>query len=139
MPLQSGDRILTGRSEYGSAVLAYLQLAQRKGVEVVVVPNDDSGQIDVASLADLIDERTKLIGLTWVPTAGGLVNLAADVGRIDAGGADLPAGVGPADHGEIDPVDHRRDLAPAHGGGGSRLLLAGHGAMVAQRPAARAR
>ncbi|HET7666809.1 MAG TPA: aminotransferase class V-fold PLP-dependent enzyme [Mycobacterium sp.] len=82
MPLQSGDRILTGRSEYGSAVLAYLQLAQRKGVEVVVVPNDDSGQIDVASLADLIDERTKLIGLTWVPTAGGLVNPAADVGRI---------------------------------------------------------
>ena len=30
VPLQSGDRILTGRNEYGSAVLAYLQLAQRK-------------------------------------------------------------------------------------------------------------
>jgi selenocysteine lyase/cysteine desulfurase len=79
---QAGDRILTGRNEYGSAVLAYLQLAQRTGVEVVVVPNDDSGQIDVAALADLIDERTKLIGLTWVPTAGGLVNPAAVVGRL---------------------------------------------------------
>ena len=82
VPLQAGDRILTARNEYGSAVLAYLQLAQRTGAKVVVVPNDDSGQIDVAALADLIDERTKLIGLTWVPTAGGLVNPGADVGRL---------------------------------------------------------
>ena len=82
VPLQAGDRILTGRNEYGSAVLAYLQLAQRTGAEVVVVPDDDSGQIDVAALADLIDERTRLIGLTWVPTAGGLVNPAAEVGRL---------------------------------------------------------
>src|SRR4029077_9469930 len=82
VPLGSGDRILTGRNEYGSAVLAYLQLAQRTGAELVVVPNDGSGQIDVAALADLIDERTRMIGLTWVPTAGGLVNPAAEVGRL---------------------------------------------------------
>ena len=67
VPFQAGDRILTGRNEYGSAVLAYLHLAQRTGAEVVVVPDDDAGQIDVAALADLIDERTRLIGLTWVP------------------------------------------------------------------------
>jgi selenocysteine lyase/cysteine desulfurase len=82
VPLAAADRILTGRSEYGSNVLAYLQVSQRTGAEVVVVPDDDSGQIDVAALTDLIDERTKLIGLSWVPTAGGLVNPAAEVGRI---------------------------------------------------------
>src|SRR6478609_9592563 len=85
VPLGAGDRILTGRNEYGSAVLAYLQLAQRTGAEVVVVPDDDSGQIDVAALADLVDERTRMIGLTWVPTAGGLVNPAAEVGATRAG------------------------------------------------------
>lgn len=82
VPLEAGDRILTGRNEYGSAVLAYLQLVQRTGAEVVVVPDDDTGQIDLAALADLIDARTKLIGLTWVPTAGGQVNPAAEVGRL---------------------------------------------------------
>ncbi|MFI1992706.1 aminotransferase class V-fold PLP-dependent enzyme [Actinoplanes sp. NPDC020271] len=82
VPLRAGDRVLTGRNEYGSNVLSYLHLARRTGAEIVVVPNDASGQIDTYALAGLIDERTKLIGLTHVPTAGGLVNPAAEVGRI---------------------------------------------------------
>lgn len=82
LPLRAGDRILTGRSEYGSSVLAYWQVAARTGVEVVAVPNDSTGQIDTEALRQLADERTRLIGLTWVPTSGGLVNPAAEVGRI---------------------------------------------------------
>ena len=82
VPLRPGDRILTGIGEYGSSVLAYWQVAARTGAELVVVPNDATGQIDLDALADLVDERTKLIGLTWVPTSGGLVNPAAAVGRI---------------------------------------------------------
>lgn len=82
VPLGPGDRILTGRAEYGSNVLAYLQVAQRTGAEVVVVPNDESGQLDTAALAELVDERTRFIGLSHVPTSGGLVNPAAEVGRI---------------------------------------------------------
>jgi selenocysteine lyase/cysteine desulfurase len=82
VPLRAGDRILTGRAEYGSNVLAYLQVAQRTGAEVVVVPNDGSGQLDTAALADLVDERTRVIGVSHVPTSGGLVNPAAEIGRI---------------------------------------------------------
>ncbi len=82
IPLRAGDRILTGRAEYGSNVLAYLQVAARTGAEVVVVPDDEAGQIDLDKLARLVDDRTRLIGLTWVPTGEGLVNPAAEVGRI---------------------------------------------------------
>ena len=63
IPLGPGDRILTGRDEYGSNVLAYLQVAQRSGAEIVVVPDDGDGQIDLGALTRLVDERTKLIGL----------------------------------------------------------------------------
>ncbi|QIY75509.1 aminotransferase class V-fold PLP-dependent enzyme [Streptomyces sp. RLB1-33] len=82
MTFKPGDRILTGRAEYGSSVLAYLQIAQRTGAEVVVVPDDESGQLDTTALADLIDERTKLVGVSHVPTSGGLINPAAEIGRI---------------------------------------------------------
>jgi selenocysteine lyase/cysteine desulfurase len=82
VPFRAGDRILTGRAEYGSNVLAYLQVAQRFGADVVVVPNDASGQLDTGALAELVDERTRLIGVSHVPTSGGLVNPAAEVGRI---------------------------------------------------------
>lgn len=82
VPLKPGDRIITGRDEYGSAVLAYFQIAQRTGAELVVIPNDESGQIDLAALREEVDERTAMIGLCWVPTAGGLINPAAEVGAI---------------------------------------------------------
>ncbi|WNZ13367.1 aminotransferase class V-fold PLP-dependent enzyme [Streptomyces sp. 11x1] len=82
LTFKPGDRILTGRAEYGSNVLAYLQAARRTGAEIVVVPDDPSGQLDTAALADLIDERTRLVGISHIPTSGGLINPAAEIGRI---------------------------------------------------------
>ncbi|WP_405387839.1 aminotransferase class V-fold PLP-dependent enzyme [Streptomyces sp. NBC_01102] len=77
-----GARILTGRAEYGSNVLAYLQAAGRTGAEIIVVPDDASGRLDTTALAALIDERTALVGVSHVPTSGGLVNPVAEIGRI---------------------------------------------------------
>jgi len=87
MKFNPGDRILTCRSEYASNYIAYLQVARKTGAVIEAVPNDESGQIDVAALADMIDDHVKLISITHVPTNGGLVNPAAAVGRVakDAG------------------------------------------------------
>ncbi|OWY62148.1 aminotransferase, partial [cyanobacterium TDX16] len=79
--LGPGDRILTGRAEYASNALALLLAAERTGCDVVVVPDDAHGQIDVGALAELLDERTRLVSLTHVPTNGGLVNPAVAVGE----------------------------------------------------------
>ncbi len=82
VPLRPGDQILTGRAEYGSNVLAYWQAARRAGAEVVVIPDDEHGQLDVAALERIAGNRTRLIGVSQVPTSGGLVQPAAAVGRI---------------------------------------------------------
>jgi selenocysteine lyase/cysteine desulfurase len=81
-PFQPGDRILTGHAEYASNWIALKQVADRTGARIEVVPDDESGQIDVAALERLIDKRVKLVSLVHVPTQSGLVNPAAAVGRV---------------------------------------------------------
>jgi selenocysteine lyase/cysteine desulfurase len=77
-----GDRILTGRAEYAANYVAYLQTARRHGVAINVVPNDAFGATDPEALRQMIDDRVRLISLTWIPTNGGLVNPAAAIGQI---------------------------------------------------------
>ncbi|WOH54976.1 aminotransferase class V-fold PLP-dependent enzyme [Bradyrhizobium sp. BWC-3-1] len=82
LPFSKGDRILTAEAEYAANYVAFLQVANRTGVAIDVVPSDASGELDVDALERMIDERVKLIAITWVPTNGGLVNPAAAVGKI---------------------------------------------------------
>jgi cysteine desulfurase/selenocysteine lyase len=82
IPFKAGDRILTARAEYSSNYIAYMQVAQRTGAVVEAIPNDEHGQISVAALREMIDERVKLISITHVPTQGGLVNPAVEVGAV---------------------------------------------------------
>ncbi|NNE63721.1 MAG: aminotransferase class V-fold PLP-dependent enzyme, partial [Gammaproteobacteria bacterium] len=77
-----GDKILTAVAEYGSNVIAYLQQAKRFGVEVVFIPDDEYGQVDTNALSKMIDSKVKLISISHIPTGGGLVNPAIEIGRI---------------------------------------------------------
>jgi cysteine desulfurase/selenocysteine lyase len=91
MPFQPGDRILTARAEYVSNMIAYLQVARRTGAVVEVVEDDEHGQFSVAALRRRLDRgpsgnggpgEVKLIAMTHVPTHGGLVNPAEEVGAV---------------------------------------------------------
>lgn len=82
IPLGPGDRILTAQAEYASNYIAYLQVARQTGATVEAIPNDESGQLSVAALRNMMDARVKLIAITHVPTNGGLVNPAAAVGQV---------------------------------------------------------
>ena len=78
-----GDRILTARAEYASNVIAFLQVAARTGAVVEVIENDDTGQLSVSDLRRRLDDGSgpvKLVAITHVPTQGGLVNPAEEVG-----------------------------------------------------------
>lgn len=82
VPFKPGDRILTAMAEYASNYIAYLQVARKYDVQVDVVPNDEHGQLSIEHLQSMIDDRVKLIAITHVPTNGGLVNPAAEIGAV---------------------------------------------------------
>lgn len=79
-PFQRGDRVLTARSEYASNAIALLQLQRHHDLEIVLVDDDAHGQVDVDQLEVELDRGAAMVALTHVPTAGGLVNPAAEVG-----------------------------------------------------------
>jgi cysteine desulfurase / selenocysteine lyase len=78
----SGDRILTAANEYASNYIAFLQVARRTGAEICVVESDEAGEVDLEALRKLLDDRVKLVALTHVPTNGGLVQPATQVGQL---------------------------------------------------------
>jgi selenocysteine lyase/cysteine desulfurase len=82
IPFAAGDRILTSVSEYGSNAIAFLQVAERTGARVEVVPNDEHGQLSTGALAEMLDDRVRLVAVSHMPTNGGLVQPAAAIGRL---------------------------------------------------------
>jgi len=85
LAFRPGDRILTARAEYSSNMIAYLQVARRTGAVVEVVEDDEHGQFSVADLRERLTRgpgEVKLIAMTHVPTHGGLVNPAEEVGAV---------------------------------------------------------
>jgi len=82
MPFREGDNVITTHASYASNYLAMLQLRRQLGIEIVVAPSDSQGQVDVDALERCIDRNTRLICLTHIPTNSGLVNPAAEVGRV---------------------------------------------------------
>ena len=68
LPFSPGDRILTTSTEFAANYVAYLQTARRTGARVEVIPDDATGALDPAALERMIDDRVKLISITWVPS-----------------------------------------------------------------------
>jgi cysteine desulfurase / selenocysteine lyase len=79
-----GDVVLTSRSEYASNALATLQVARRDGITLEVVPDDEHGALSVDALRARLerDPPVRLVAVSWIPTQGGLVNPAAEIGAV---------------------------------------------------------
>lgn len=81
-PLRAGDRILVGRHEWGGNLATMRRAATRAGARIEVIPCREDGSVDPDALAGMIDERVRLVALTWLPANGGLINDAAAIGRV---------------------------------------------------------
>jgi len=81
-PFGPGDRIVTCRAEYVSNVLAFLQLEKRFGIEMVLIDDDATGQIDLDQVDAELAKGAAMMAMTHIPTSGGLINPAEAVGEL---------------------------------------------------------
>jgi cysteine desulfurase/selenocysteine lyase len=84
VPLAAGDTVVCSTAEYHANYLPLLQVAKRSGATLRVIPEDDAGALDVVELERVLrtDATIRLIALTYIPSNGGLVNPAAEVGAL---------------------------------------------------------
>ncbi len=82
LALKPGDRILTSYLDYGSNYVGYIDRAARDGVEIDIVEGNSQGVLDVADFERAITDRTALISLSHIPTANGIINPAAEIGKL---------------------------------------------------------
>lgn len=82
IPFKKGDKVLVSRADYITNYLSYLQVQERHKIEILIIPDDSFGQTSPEALAEMIDSKVKLISITHVPSAGGLVNPVEEIGKI---------------------------------------------------------
>ncbi|WP_248731919.1 aminotransferase class V-fold PLP-dependent enzyme [Pseudomonas sp. MWU13-2517] len=83
LPLQPGDVVLTSTTEYAGNYIPYLQMKQRRGIEIRLIPNDEHGQVSLSALRELLhDERVALVSLPVIATNGGPVQPIEQIGAL---------------------------------------------------------
>jgi cysteine desulfurase/selenocysteine lyase len=117
LDLQPGDRVLITQMEHHSNIVPWQLLCQRTGAELVYIPIDDRGQLELDTLGDLIDERVKLASFVWISNSLGTINpvkrLTAAVQAV--GGAVMIDACQAAPHTPIDVQDLGCDFLAVSG------------------------
>lgn len=87
--LSQGDNIIISEMEHHSNIVPWQLIAQRKGVEIRVLPFDDEGSLRVELLDSLLDDRTRLVAVTQASNTLGtrpdlkpIIAKAHDVGAV---------------------------------------------------------
>ncbi len=79
--IQPGDEILVTRMEHHANIVPWQLLCEATGAVLKVAPINARGELLVDELTDMINERTRMIGIVHVSNALGTVNPVAEVCR----------------------------------------------------------
>jgi len=77
--LKAGDAVVISEMEHHSNIVPWQMLRDEKGIELRVAPITDEGQLRLDALAELLDERVKLVAITHVSNVLGTVTPARKI------------------------------------------------------------
>ena len=86
--LHEGDNIIISEMEHHSNIVPWQLIAERKGVEIRVLPFEDDGRLRVECLDELLDKRTRMVAVTQASnTLGTRPDLRKIINKAHAAGA----------------------------------------------------
>jgi len=81
LAIGEGDEVVITEMEHHSNIVPWQLLTERKGATLRWFGLTDDGHLDLSNIDDLINERTKVVSLTWVSNMLGTVNPVAEIAR----------------------------------------------------------
>jgi cysteine desulfurase / selenocysteine lyase len=76
-----GDEVVITEMEHHSNIVPWQLLTERKGATLRWFGLTDDGHLDLSQIDSLINERTKVVSLTWVSNMLGTINPVAEIAR----------------------------------------------------------
>jgi cysteine desulfurase/selenocysteine lyase len=77
--LQAGDEILISWMEHHSNIVPWQLLCEETGAVLKVVPMNEHGELEMDALADMLNERVKLLAVVQVSNALGTINPIVEI------------------------------------------------------------
>jgi cysteine desulfurase/selenocysteine lyase len=72
--IQPGDEVLISTLEHHSNIVPWQMLCERTGAILKVIPCHEDGTLDQEAFLSLLNERTKILALTWISNSFGTIN-----------------------------------------------------------------
>lgn len=85
LDLRPGDRILVGETEWGGNISAIHRRCEETGAQMDIIPSDENGAIDVEALRQMLDDKVRVVCVTWVPAVNGLINPVNNIAEVLSG------------------------------------------------------
>lgn len=79
MRVGAGDEILLSALEHHANIVPWQLLAQEKGASIKVIPMTDDGELVLDAVDGLLNDRTRILGLTHVSNALGTINPVKEI------------------------------------------------------------
>lgn len=80
--LRPGDRVLVGETEWGGNLSVLKYRCDLYGASLEIIPSTDSGMIDTDALAMMLEDKVRIVCVTWVSAVNGGINPAHRVADI---------------------------------------------------------
>lgn len=80
--VKQGDEIIVSEMEHHSNIVPWQLLSIRKGAEIVKLPINETGELQIEELKKLINKKTKIIAVTHVSNVLGTINPVREIVEI---------------------------------------------------------